>query len=306
MKKFKFVSYLASLFMFAAAGCVSEDTAGEGSLTLEVSGGEALRTGFPYTENGITTAFVDGWQVRFTKYIIAIGDVVFTEQEDGNEVEGWPGPVALDLAGSPGGSETLCTINGLPAQRLDFGFSLLAPTAKTATTSANADDIALMVQNSWSFLVAGEAVNQEKGRTVQFRIGLPIAAEYSKCMNGKDTTLGISIEANKTIGAYIYAHAIHLFWDTLASGDEDLRFDAFAAMAGDDGLVTEEDLKNQSLTNLVDENGAPLRDESGHVVVYNDGGLLPPSEWTLYHFVKYAARASVHFNGTGLCVAKDL
>jgi hypothetical protein len=305
MIKFTITCLLTLLSVFIAAGCVSEDTAGEGSLTLEVSGGEALRTGFPYTENGITTAFVDGWQLQFTKYVIVIGDVVFSQQDDASEVERWAGPMVLDLAQSATGSETLCTANNLPARRLDLGFSLLAPTAQTVSVGVNADDIALMVQNGWSFLVAGKAVNLEKGRTVQFRIGLPISAVYSNCINGKDTTQGISIEAGKNIGAYIYAHAIHLFWDTLASGDEDLRFDAFAAMAGDDGLVTEEELKNQDLTDLRDENGDPLVDEAGNRVVYNDGGLLPPSEWTLYHFVKYAARASVHFNGVGLCVARD-
>ena len=69
-------------------------------------------------------------------------------------------------------------------------------------------------------------------------------------------------------------------------------------------LVTQ--LKAQDLTDLRDADGAPLVDADGHAVVYNDGGLLPPGEWTLYHFVKYAARASAHFNGIGLCKVENL
>ena len=286
--------------------CVSEDTAGEGNLALELGGGAALRDGFPYDEGAVTYEFVDGWELTFDKYVVAVGDVILSEQDDGSEAATWEGPKVTDLAAGSTGSEDLATVEGLPARRLDFGFSFLPPSLNDDTSSADAEDVSLMVKNGWSFLVEGEAVNAEKGRTVRFRIGLPVAARYYKCINGEDTTQGVAIEDNKTSGVYIYSHAVHLFWDTLASGDEDLRFDAFAAVAGDDDLVTEEELKDQDLTDLKDENGDPLVDADGKKVTYNDGGLLPTDEWDLYHFVKYAARASAHFNGTGLCSVESL
>lgn len=297
------VACLVSLLLSA---CVGEDTAGQGSFSLDVSGGAALRDGFPYTEGDVTNAFVDGWELQFDKYVLAVGDVRLDEQDSGAEVRSWAGPKVMDLAAAATGSEALTTIDGLPARRLEFGFSFMAPSELPDSSSASNEDIQLMIDNGWSLLVAGEAQHAATSRTVRFEIGLPVAARYYECINGKDKTLGVAIEANKTTGAFIYAHAIHLFWDTLASGDEDLRFEAFAAVAGEDDLVTEEDLKAQDLTDLRDANGDLLVDEQGHPVVYNDGGLLPADQWTLYHFVRYAARASAHFNGIGLCKTENL
>ena len=65
-------------------------------------------------------------------------------------------------------------------------------------------------------------------------------------------------------------------------------------------------VKGVNFTDLRDADGHPLVDSQGRPIVYNDGGLLPPSQWTLYHFVRYAARASAHFNGIGLCKVRDL
>ncbi len=294
-----------SLFLYSAA-CVSEDTASEGSLSLEVNGGAVLTEGFPYNEGEVTHAFADGWELRFDKYVIAIGDIELAEQDDGTVIEKWTDLKVIDLARSAAGKEALVTIDSIPARRFDLGFSIKAPTKTNILSTADTEDLDLMIENNWSFLVEGEAYHPEKQRTVKFSFGFPIATRYFECINGKDSTQGIAVEADKTTGAYIYSHGIHLFWDTLAAGDEDLRFDAFAAMAGEDNLVTEEELKNQELIDLKDENGNPLPDASGKRVVYDDGGLLPPDKWSLYHFVEYAARASMHFNGVGLCKTMNL
>ena len=298
------LTFLLGVLSFAS--CVSEDMAGEGSLALTVSGGAALREGFPYTDGSVTYAFVDGWTLEFDKYIVAVSDVHLDEQDDGAEVARWDGPKVMDLSAEGTGAESLTTIDDIPARRLDLGFNFVAPVEIPKRSSASEEDIEEMIENGWSLLVAGEAVHPDTHRTVRFEIGLETAARYYECINGKDETYGIAIEANKTTGAYIYAHAIHLFWDTLASGDEDLRFEAFAAVAGEDGIVTAEELKNQDLTDLKDAEGNRLEDAQGEPVVYNDGGLLAPDNWTLYHFVQYAARASNHFNGTGLCKSENL
>lgn len=300
------IYFALGLLALLLTACVSEDTAGEGSLSLEISGGEALREGFHPTEGTVSSPFSDGWEVDFDKFVITMSDVVLSEQDDGTEAARWAGPMVMDLAASVTGSETLTTIDGLPARRLDLGFSVVPPTKVPAGSSANTADIQLMIQNNWSALIEGTAHHPATTRTIQFRFGLPLKVRYYDCLNGKDTTQGIAIEANKTIGAFVYPHAIHLFWDTLATGDEDLRFEAFAAVAGDDSLVTEEELKSQNLANLLDATGARLLDAQGRPVLYNEGGLLPQSEWTLYHFVLRQMRESVHFNGIGLCKAENL
>ncbi|MBU1429252.1 hypothetical protein KKF91_01710 [Myxococcota bacterium] len=283
-----------------AMGCTGEDTAGEGGLELTISGGGALRDGFPFKEGDVTQAFVDGWSVQFDTYVVVVGDVQLTDGVDGPVVGSWPGPMALDLAQSADAAETLGIIEGLPAKRLEFGFDFLAA-EEGMTGSASAEDLAEMAANGWSMLVGGVATRE--GVEIRFRLGLAAATRYRQCVNGKDKTQGIAIEANKTTGAFIYAHAIHIFWDTLSAGNEDLRFDALAAVADADGGVTSEALTRQDLTDLRDADGAPLLDAHGFPL-YDDGGLLPPGKHTLLDFLTYAARASGHFNGVGFCRAQ--
>lgn len=286
--------------------CTGEDVASKGSLEFQISGGQALREGFPHTEGSTTYAFADGWSVKFDKYIVSIGALKLTEPTDASVVAAWAGPQVLDLAKNRSGASTLTTLDGIPARRFDLGFELQAPTELPPGSNASQEDLDLMKANHWSMLVGGEATHEESGKKVRFRFGLDVPARYTLCKNGKDGSQGVAIEASKTISVYIYAHAIHFFWDTLGAGDETMRFDAIAAVANKDGVVTEADLAKQSLVDLRDANGDKLRDAKGKRIYYNDSGLLNPKDQNLLGFLKYAARAGVHFNGLGFCSSKAL
>ncbi len=286
-------------------GCTGEESAGHGELALSVSGGAAVREGFPYQEGDTTFAFADGWTLQFTKYIVTVGNINLVNPSTGELTGQWDALAVMDLKKSTSGSVDLTTLRDLSAVRHDLSFDLRAVGGAVDNRNVDSADVALMQESGWSLLGEGTASHATKG-AVRFRLGLPLQAHYYSCINGKDKTQGIAVEANKVTGAYIYAHAMHMFWDTLATGDEDLRFDAFAAMKGADDLVTEEELKSQDLNDLRDETGAPLRDEAGKSIFYNDNGKLPPGQQTLYHFVLEAARASAHFNGVGLCKQQNL
>jgi hypothetical protein len=282
------------------AACTGEESASSGDLAVSVSGGAAIRDGFPHTEGDTTFAFADGWTVQYTKYVVSVGGVRLSVPGGRGEVASWAGPRALDLKQSASASLDLTVLEGVSAIRYDIGFEFSAVSSAAERGNISTADFDLMSRNGWSILVEGVAAHSSKG-TVRFRIGLPVASRYEECVNGKDQTQGIAIEANKTTGVFIYSHAIHIFWDTLATGDEDLRFDAFAAVKGGDDLVTEEELKGQDLNDLRDGEGNPLRDSAGKRIFYNDGGRLAPGHQTLYDFVIEAVRASAHFNGVGLC-----
>ena len=295
---------LAILLILLFVSCTTEDDAGEGDFKLSISGGTALEEGFPYTENGTEYAFADDWTMQFTKYIVAIGDIKITDPDSGNEKGTYEAVTAIDLKKDDGSEKLITTINDLPAKRLDISFSVFPVSANVENRNVDEDDFNYMLENGLSYLVEGTA--EKDGTEITFRFGLTVSTNYHDCINGVDQTKGIVVERNKTTGAYIYAHALHLFWDTLASGDEDLRFDTFAAVAGNDGIVTEEELKDQDLTDLHDENGDTLRDSDGNKVYYNDNGMLPYDDLTLEAFLNYAARAGVHFNGVGFCEYDNL
>ncbi len=257
----------------------------------------------PYTEGSVTHAFVDGWTLTFDTYIVSVGDVLLTDPSTGAEEARWDKAVLVDLKASASARAALHTFEGLPALRLDIAFATPAPQQGVELRDVSQADADEMVQKGWTLLAEGEA--KKGAETIRFRLGLSAPIRYERCVNGKDNSKGIAIEANKTAGALIYAHAIHLFWDSLSFSTQNLRFDAFAAVAGADGLVESEELKLQDLTDLKDAQGQPLMD-GGKPVLYNDGGLLPPAEQDLYHFVTLAARQSPHFNGLGLCSEQPL
>ncbi len=293
----------AIIFHLFIIGCTSEDAAGEGSLRLQAGGGKALETGFPYTEGGVEYAFVDGWSLQFTHYVVVIGDVKLTD--GGSVVGSWDGPAIIDLKKGRGNNHDVVTLEGLPAKRLDLQFRFFAASEQAENRNVDTAIAEEMIENGYSYWIEGDA--SRDGEIVHFLLRLKTPTLYTDCINGKDQTKGIAIEANKTIGAFIYAHGLHLFWDTLAAGDESLRFDAFAAVADADGepdTVTESELAVQDLTDLRDANGDPLRDEDGSRVFYNSGTVLPQDSLTLLSFVEYAARYGVHFNGVGLCLSE--
>lgn len=294
---------VVNLLFLLSFGCTSEDSAGEGSLRLQASGGKALEIGFPYTENGAEFAFVDGWSLQFTHYVAVIGDVKLSDSE--TVVGFWDGPAIIDLKKESGSSHDIVTLEGLPAKRLDLQFRFHEATEQAENRNADETIVKEMIANGYSYWIEGDA--SKDGETLHFLFRLKTPTLYTDCINGKDQTKGIAIEANKTIGAFIYAHALHLFWDTLAAGNESLRFDAFAAVADSEGepeTVTENELARQDLTDLRDANGDTLRDEDGSRVFYDSGTVLPQDSLNLKSFVEYAARYGVHFNGVGLCLSE--
>lgn len=289
---------LTTLLPSLLAACDTTTSVGTGKLALSAGGGAALQLGFPYKEGDTEYAMVDGWAVEFTKYVVVLGEVVLTDPE-GSAVAGeWKGPAILDLKANAGAEQEVVTLE-LPARRLDVGFSLVKGSAAAENRTASAADAALVVQQGLTALIEGRAT--KGARTVRFSFPIAQPTRYSACINGKDQTQGIAVESAKTTGAFIYAHAIHLFWDTLSTGSERLRFDAFAAMAGADDLVTLDELAKQDLTDLRDEAGQPLRNADGSRVFYDDGGGLPSDQLDLRAFLLAAVRAGVHFNGVGLC-----
>lgn len=286
--------------------CTSEDVAGEGALQLSFSGGVAMREGFPHEEPGFERhEFIDGWQLRFEKFLVAVGEVRLREQlpdsqsEDGPVVASWSGPAVLDLMSPPSGVE-LVTLEDVPATRLDLGLDLVAATPSAENVSATPDDFAEMASEGYTFLVEGVATRTST--SVRFRVGLRAPTRFRRCANGVDQTRGIAIEANKTTGAFIYPHAVHFWWDVLVDGSPELRFDPWAAVAGEDGVVTAEELATQNLLDLKNDLGEPLLDPiSMSPVRYDDGGLLPPDQLDLLSYATYGFRQSLHFNGLGFC-----
>lgn len=292
-----------------ALACTGEDVAGQGNLQLSLSGGLAMREGFPHDEPGVDRLeFAEGWELEFDKYIITVGEIRVREQHadqtDGPVIASWAGPAVVDLMRPPSGVE-LTTLTDLPATRHDIGLDVVDATAGTENVSASQADFQTMVDNGWTFWMAGTATLRGGSGTstaVRFSVGFSAPTRFRRCSNGVDGTRGIAIPNASTVGASVYPHSVHLFWDVLLQGETRLRFDPWAAVAGPDGVVTAEGLAQQDLLDLRDASGARLMDPvTKSPVRYDDGGLLPPDQLTLLGYVVYGFRQSIHFNGLGFC-----
>lgn len=281
--------------------CDTDEAAGAGTVRVLAGGGAAIAEGFPSQEGSVTHAFVDGWTLTFSRYLLVIGTVQLSDPDGGDVDAQWTGPTVVDLAAGRGADQLIATLDEVSATRHDVGFELVRADAATQVASADADDLALLRDNGWSFYVEGAAT--KAGRTVTFGLGFDAAARYSACTNGVDGTRGIAPVNQSVVDAYLYSHAVHLFWDTLGETDQNLRFDALAAVAGDDDHITAEELAGQDLNDLRDADGQPLLGEDGAPLFYRDNGLLGRSDQTLQGFITEAVRQSIHFNGVGLCRA---
>lgn len=169
-----------------AAGCGSSNNQG-GTIQFTASG-EVLALGgygFP-PASADAAAFVDGWQVSFSKLLVTIDHINLSENPDtsptdqsltGKKVAQLDGPWAIDLhqggplAGKGGGDEQAYPIATLDKQNLNgnaafndtvryaFGFDIV--TAKASATflqmSATDPDYAEMIANQEAVLYIGTA-----------------------------------------------------------------------------------------------------------------------------------------------------
>jgi hypothetical protein len=272
---------------------------GEGDLAVSVAANESVRVGFPHVEDGVTLEFVDGWSVTIERFAVGISDFELLEAtpdgESGEVLASWGEGAALDSAAEESGEVAMVTLEGAPEGRHDVRFTV-APPADGALTNMAAADLEVMRERGWSMWIQGTATpdagHAEFSEPIGFDLGFAIEATYYDCLNGVDGTKGVVVADGREGSSYIYPHLVHLFWDTLGAGDEQLRFDPMARAAGEDGVVQMEELDGVDLTSpeLTDEAGVPL---------YNDAGLL--DTYTLGAFVRRAMLESVHFNGIGFC-----
>ena len=183
--------YGTSLAVVAAAlsGCGSgNNNNGNGGSVQFTASGEVLALGgyaFPPATAG-DPDFVDGWEVRFTKFIAVFDKVTLSEAPDtspsdqsqtGKLVAETDGPWAIDLhkggslMGKGGSDEQAFPIDMIanqnknggaafdPTMRYAFGFDSVPATAsaKLLQIDAGDADYAAMVQNGWNVLYVGTA-----------------------------------------------------------------------------------------------------------------------------------------------------
>ncbi len=280
-----------------------DDAAGEGTLRITLNGEEGAREGFPFTVDGQTVAFADGWSLRFDRYIVAVGDV---------SLRGADGATALEdgrvfIADLTRGAPTLLERQGLAARRWErIAYAIRAPGPQDEVVNVNEvaqADIARMRDGQLSYLIEGEATKGAQTVRLSWEVAAPVRLE--DCTNGVDDTQGVVVRANTVTEAELTIHVEHAFFSSLGSEIAKLRFEAIAAASQDGQVVTWADLTTQDLFNLRGLDDAPLRDEAGARLSY-DGGSAQLEATHLQAFVRFSMASQAHLNGLGLCTTRRL
>ncbi len=276
------------LTVMALAGTACEPVA-EGEVRVKMSGGEGTQRGYA------SHLFQDGWSVRFTRYLVSLGD--FTLTSASGETRTAPEHVLVDIQK---GDVPLTGLKGLPAGRWSVGFRVSPPREDTKRVDGNisAEDVAMMRERGYSYWVEGTAVKVGVG-VYTFRMGFPVNARMVDCVNGVDGTLGLVVPENSVAEAEVTIHAEHMFYDRLGTHrGVQLRFDAFAATADGNKVITPEGLAAQNLLDLRGLDGGELKDAQGRPVVYEPGAYTVR---TLQEFITQSIVDQAHLNGGGVC-----
>ena len=217
----------ASVCLFTLAGCEADE--GEGTLRVAIYGEELIEDGIP------ADAFVDGWRVDFTRFLVAVDDI----DADGEPLAGQH---VFDLAQPSGGDGHDVATLTMPAGPVETLSYRIGPAAADAeATNATEADLATMRDGGWSIWVEATATRGADTKTIAW--GFDTTTTYSPCETNQPLADGGMATSQITI------HADHLFYDDLDSETPNIAFDLIAAADADaDGAVATDELAAIDIT----------------------------------------------------------
>jgi hypothetical protein len=252
---------------------------GQGNVTFTTYGENFIEKEIP------ATAFTDGWTVRYSKFLVKLGELKVAKHN---------GDVGADRAEArvfdmhkPGPVE-VAAFTDLPADEWDEVQYAIGPWPDATAGNADAADVELMKSQGFSVYVEGTTT--KGAQTKRFRWGFNTNTIYEHCEN-PDIGKGVTVPSGGTETVQLTVHGDHLFFDDLQSADAKMRFDAIAAadklgIAGADGEVTLDELAAVDLTSLPSDE-------------YGTGGAA--NVRNLRDFVTALVRTVGHYRGEGEC-----
>lgn len=277
MKTRNWLSYAG---LVALCGCTST-----GGVAFTTYGEDYIEKEIP-AATGNEAGFVDGWTVRYEKFLVVLGELKVANRQGEVAAEQSkqkvfdvhkPGPVLVER------------FTELPAEEWDEVSYAIAPaTADALAGNASEADVQWMKTNGFAVYVEGVAT---KGQvTKRFEWGFQENTLLEHC-ESPDVGRGVAVPSGGEETVQLTLHGDHLFFDDLQSPEAKMRFDALAAAdrlgpGGADGVVSLEELAAVDLTELPTDR-------------YGTGGAA--NVRNLRDFVKALVRTVGHYRGEGEC-----
>lgn len=267
------------------AGCGGDAAVGTGTVNVAIWGEEYIEStaGIP-PMMGSEVGFVDGWNVRFTKFLVSVGQV--SVNATGGTASTLPPLRVFNLHGTSG-PVRLGSLTNVPARRQDLvSYRIAPPTADSTAgnSGASAEDITAMRTGGFSLWVEGTATKAGRATPITFRWAFSNTVDYTRCE--LEGAFGVAVPTSGTADVQLTIHGDHFFYDRVGEGAQ-LRFEDIAAADRNmDNMVTLEELAMVDLTTLP-------RDR------YDPSGA--PNVNTLRDFMTVLTTTVGHFNGEGEC-----
>ncbi len=292
----RLLTLLVTAAVHSTLGCSSSPTA-QGSGTEEfTTWGEAfIETGIPAGDG--TSGFVDGWSLKYDKFLVCHHAI--TVADDSGTVVAQQ-TTSTFVNNVVVGEKELITFPDLTAKAYtQVSYEIKPCTADAKVVAGDAADLAMMVQNGYSFYASGSASKPDpndstKAITKTFHWGFITQTAYKDCHSAPEngiSTEGIVITNGQTDVSQLTTHGDHLYYDSLQSGDNAkptlIRFNEKAAAddaptGNGDGEITIKELCNADID----------------PTIYNTSGL--PGA-TIGDFVISLARTIGHYRHEGEC-----
>ncbi|MDY7230315.1 hypothetical protein [Hyalangium rubrum] len=257
-------------------------SSGTGDVVFTTYGEDFIEKEMPATE------FEDGWSVRYTKFLVVLGELKVANHE--NEVAASSTSAKVYDVHRAGPVEVV-RFTGLAAEDWDEVSYAIAPSAEATAGNASEEDVARMKTGGFSVYVEGTGTKGSD--TKRFAWGFTHNTLYEHC-ESPDIGEGVTVPSGGEEVVQLTMHGDHLFFDDLQSPEAKMRFDAIAqadglGIAGPDGEVTLQELATVDLTTL--PRGT-----------YGTGGAS--NVRNLRDFVSSLVRTVGHYRGEGECSPK--
>jgi len=207
-----------------------DEDVGEGTLRIAIYGESFIEEGIP------DDVFVDGWSVRYSRFLVAVGDIA----ADGVPLEG---NFVFDLTQPSKGIGHEIGEVTVPTGLVEHLSYRIRPATEGSDGNGTMTDVAMMVESEWSLFAAGVATKGEEH--IEFSWGFATDTTYRECETYRTIDTGQTAESQITI------HADHLYYDDLESPDANVAFDLIATADRNlDGTVSTDELRALDLGTL--------------------------------------------------------
>jgi hypothetical protein len=221
---------LATLVFLSGCGDDDSDASrGQGNLTVQLGAEETITDGLDPGDGPENV--VDGWTVRFDKYVVAIGDVTLRSDAE-NLDERSSTRLAFDLTSVPQSGVPLTEFFDIEATEYNFfGYALVPAGDAERDPTVSESDFEAMKDANASYLIEG-FIEKSDGEScppggecraatrVDFRFLVPAHVVFGPCQMEDVPTPGVTVTSSGTSSAGITIHGDHMLFDAFPTGDE--------------------------------------------------------------------------------------